>query len=68
MSGNGTRTADFVILGAGVMGASIAFHLAQGKLSAAPRTNLQEVLERASGGYQAGKKPRCCAGSRASTI
>jgi len=29
MSTNGTRTADFVILGAGVMGASIAFHLAQ---------------------------------------
>jgi sarcosine oxidase subunit beta len=31
MSRNGTRTADFVILGAGVMGASIAFHLAQRK-------------------------------------
>lgn len=31
MSTNGTRTADFVILGAGVMGASIAFHLAQRK-------------------------------------
>ena len=31
MSGNGTRTADIVILGAGVMGASIAFHLAQRK-------------------------------------
>lgn len=32
MSGNGaTRTADFVILGAGVMGASIAFHLARRK-------------------------------------
>jgi len=31
MSNNGTRTADFVILGAGVMGASIAFHLAQRK-------------------------------------
>ena len=29
MSWNGTRTADFVIVGAGVMGASIAFHLAQ---------------------------------------
>lgn len=30
MSGNGSaRTADFVILGAGVMGASIAFHLAR---------------------------------------
>jgi sarcosine oxidase, subunit beta len=28
---DGTRTADFVILGAGVMGASIAFHLAQRK-------------------------------------
>jgi glycine/D-amino acid oxidase-like deaminating enzyme len=28
---NGTRTADFVIVGAGVMGASIAFHLAQRK-------------------------------------
>ncbi|MGC2195551.1 MAG: FAD-binding oxidoreductase [Terriglobales bacterium] len=28
MSSNGTRTADIVILGAGVMGASIAFHLA----------------------------------------
>lgn len=32
MSGNGSaRTADFVILGAGVMGASIAFHLARRK-------------------------------------
>jgi sarcosine oxidase subunit beta len=31
MSNNGTRTAEFVILGAGVMGASIAFHLAQRK-------------------------------------
>jgi glycine/D-amino acid oxidase-like deaminating enzyme len=31
MSGNGARTADFVILGAGVMGTSIAFHLAQRK-------------------------------------
>jgi len=31
MSNNGTRTADFAILGAGVMGASIAFHLAQRK-------------------------------------
>jgi sarcosine oxidase subunit beta len=31
MSNNGTRTADFVILGAGVMGASIAFHLARRK-------------------------------------
>ncbi len=32
MSGNGTeRTADFVVLGAGVMGASIAFHLARRK-------------------------------------
>jgi sarcosine oxidase, subunit beta len=31
MSSNGTRTADIVILGAGVMGASIAFHLAQRK-------------------------------------
>ena len=31
MSNNGTRTADFVIVGAGVMGASIAFHLAQRK-------------------------------------
>ena len=31
MSLNGTRTADFVIVGAGVMGASIAFHLAQRK-------------------------------------
>lgn len=32
MSNNGTRTADFVILGAGVMGASIAFHLARRKV------------------------------------
>jgi sarcosine oxidase, subunit beta len=31
LSSNGTRTADFVIVGAGVMGASIAFHLAQRK-------------------------------------
>lgn len=31
MSLNGTRTADFVIVGAGVMGASIAFHLVQRK-------------------------------------
>jgi sarcosine oxidase subunit beta len=31
MSTNGTRTADYIILGAGVMGASIAFHLAQRK-------------------------------------
>lgn len=31
MSNNGKRTADFVILGAGVMGTSIAFHLAQRK-------------------------------------
>lgn len=31
MSLNGTRTADFVIVGAGVMGASLAFHLAQRK-------------------------------------
>ncbi len=32
MTGNGSaRTADFVILGAGVMGASIAFHLARRK-------------------------------------
>ena len=32
MSGNGcARTADFVILGAGVMGASIAFQLARRK-------------------------------------
>ncbi|HWX93191.1 MAG TPA: FAD-binding oxidoreductase [Terriglobales bacterium] len=31
MSNNGTRTADFVILGAGVMGTSIAFHLARRK-------------------------------------
>lgn len=31
MSSNGTRTADVVIVGAGVMGASIAFHLAQRK-------------------------------------
>lgn len=31
MSSNRTRTADIVILGAGVMGASIAFHLAQRK-------------------------------------
>jgi glycine/D-amino acid oxidase-like deaminating enzyme len=31
MSDNATRTADFVIVGAGVMGASIAFHLAQRK-------------------------------------
>lgn len=32
MSGNGaTQTADFVILGAGVMGASIAFHLSRRK-------------------------------------
>ena len=32
MSGNGSaRTADFVIVGAGVMGASIAFHLARRK-------------------------------------
>jgi sarcosine oxidase subunit beta len=30
VNGNGSsRTADFVILGAGVMGASIAFHLAR---------------------------------------
>ena len=29
MSGDLTKTADFVILGAGVMGASIAFHLAR---------------------------------------
>ena len=29
MTANGTRTADFIILGAGVMGTSIAFHLAQ---------------------------------------
>jgi glycine/D-amino acid oxidase-like deaminating enzyme len=28
---NGNRTADFIIVGAGVMGASIAFHLAQRK-------------------------------------
>jgi len=31
MSSNGHRTADIVIVGAGVMGASIAFHLAQRK-------------------------------------
>jgi sarcosine oxidase subunit beta len=31
VSTNGTRTADIVILGAGVMGASIAFHLARRK-------------------------------------
>ena len=31
MSSNGTRTADIVIVGAGVMGASIAFQLAQRK-------------------------------------
>jgi len=31
MTTNGHRTADIVIVGAGVMGASIAFHLAQGK-------------------------------------
>ena len=31
MSSNGNKTADFVILGAGVMGASIAFHLARRK-------------------------------------
>lgn len=31
MSANGTRTADIVIVGAGVMGASIAFQLAQRK-------------------------------------
>ncbi len=31
MTTNGTRTADIVIIGAGVMGASIAFHLAQRK-------------------------------------
>jgi sarcosine oxidase subunit beta len=31
VSSNGTRTADVVIVGAGVMGASIAFHLAQRK-------------------------------------
>lgn len=31
MNTNGTRTTDIVILGAGVMGASIAFHLAQRK-------------------------------------
>ena len=32
MTGNGQpKTADFVILGAGVMGASIAFHLAKRK-------------------------------------
>jgi glycine/D-amino acid oxidase-like deaminating enzyme len=31
MSANGHRTADFIIIGAGVMGASIAFHLAQRK-------------------------------------
>ena len=31
MSTNGTRTADVLILGAGVMGASIAFHLARRK-------------------------------------
>jgi glycine/D-amino acid oxidase-like deaminating enzyme len=31
MSLNGYRTADIVIVGAGVMGASIAFHLAQCK-------------------------------------
>jgi len=31
VSTNGNRTADIVILGAGVMGASIAFHLAQRK-------------------------------------
>jgi sarcosine oxidase subunit beta len=31
LSDNGTRTADFVIVGAGVMGTSIAFHLAQRK-------------------------------------
>ncbi len=31
MSTNGTRTADILILGAGVMGASIAFHLARRK-------------------------------------
>ena len=31
MTTNGTRTADIVIIGAGVMGASIAFHLSQRK-------------------------------------
>jgi sarcosine oxidase subunit beta len=31
LSASGARTVDFVILGAGVMGASIAFHLAQRK-------------------------------------
>ena len=31
MSTNGSKTADIVIVGAGVMGASIAFHLAQRK-------------------------------------
>jgi glycine/D-amino acid oxidase-like deaminating enzyme len=31
MTTNGHRTADFIIIGAGVMGASIAFHLAQRK-------------------------------------
>ncbi|HEY7508858.1 MAG TPA: FAD-binding oxidoreductase [Vicinamibacteria bacterium] len=31
MSGGASRTADFLILGAGVMGASIAFHLARRK-------------------------------------
>src|SRR6266700_2234098 len=30
-SGNGKNTADFLILGAGVMGASLAFHLAKRK-------------------------------------
>ncbi len=31
MNANGTRTADIVVIGAGVMGASIAFHLSQRK-------------------------------------
>ena len=31
MTSNGTRTADIVIVGAGVMGASIAFQFAQRK-------------------------------------
>jgi sarcosine oxidase subunit beta len=47
MSSNGTRTADIVIVGAGVMGASIAFQLAQRK---AGRVLVLEKDHVASGG------------------
>jgi sarcosine oxidase subunit beta len=49
MNGNGTKTADYLIIGAGIMGASIAFHLAQRKAGKVALIEKDRAAQGASG-------------------